>query len=235
MGGNGLKDYTMYFRLAVVFLVVISVVWIPILQSANSGQLYVYIQSVTSYLAPPITATFTLAVFWPRTNEQGAFWGLMVGLAVGVSRMLLEFAFPPPRCGIHDDAPSVLRSVHYLHFAILLWAITMAIIIGISLLTPPPPPEQVRNLTWWTLSGACSRDIPLQKVATITGSLRRTRCVRSTGICSPHPTRATAAAAATTTLPTIPSTREEPFWKHFCCANAILLVCVNVFLYAYYA
>ena len=53
-----------------MILVVISVVWIPILQSANSGQLYVYIQSVTSYLAPPVTAIFTLAVFWRRTNEQ---------------------------------------------------------------------------------------------------------------------------------------------------------------------
>lgn len=57
-------------RIVTVILVVVSVVWIPILQSANSGQLYVYIQSVTSYLAPPVTAVFTLAVFWKRTNEQ---------------------------------------------------------------------------------------------------------------------------------------------------------------------
>lgn len=57
-------------RIATVFLVVVSVVWIPILQAANSGQLYVYIQSVTSYLAPPVTAVFTLAIFWKRTNEQ---------------------------------------------------------------------------------------------------------------------------------------------------------------------
>ena len=57
-------------RIVTVILVVVSVVWIPILQSANSGQLYVYIQSVTSCLAPPVTAVFTLAVFWKRTNEQ---------------------------------------------------------------------------------------------------------------------------------------------------------------------
>lgn len=56
-------------RIVTVILVVISVVWIPILQSANSGQLYVYIQSVTSYLAPPVTAIFVMAVFWKRTNE----------------------------------------------------------------------------------------------------------------------------------------------------------------------
>lgn len=64
------KEIHVCSRIVTVILVVVSVVWIPILQSANSGQLYVYIQSVTSYLAPPVTAVFTLAVFWKRTNEQ---------------------------------------------------------------------------------------------------------------------------------------------------------------------
>lgn len=58
------------YRLVTVVLVIVSVVWIPILQNANSGQLYVYIQSITSYLAPPVTAVFVLAVFWKRANEQ---------------------------------------------------------------------------------------------------------------------------------------------------------------------
>lgn len=74
---------------------------------------------------------------------QGAFWGLMVGLVVGVCRMVLEFAFPLPRCGVEDLAPAVLRSVHYLHFAILLCGLTAAVIIAVSLLTPPPTHDQV--------------------------------------------------------------------------------------------
>lgn len=57
-------------RVVTVVLVALSVVWIPILQSSSGGQLYVYIQAVTSYLAPPVTAIFVLAVFWPRANEQ---------------------------------------------------------------------------------------------------------------------------------------------------------------------
>ncbi|KAG5277604.1 hypothetical protein AALO_G00089320 [Alosa alosa] len=108
----------------------------------------------------------------------------------------------------------------------------------ISLLTPPPPPEQLRNLTWWTLTESADQDIPMQKVTTISrrseasgASVRRGRCVRASGFCSPHPAR----AAAGTTIPTIPSIREEPFWKRFCCVNAIILMCVNIFLYAYYA
>lgn len=74
---------------------------------------------------------------------QGAFWGLMVGLVVGVCRMVLEFAFPPPRCGVVDSAPAVLRDVHYLHFAILLCGLTAIVVIIVSLLTPPPSHEQV--------------------------------------------------------------------------------------------
>ena len=74
---------------------------------------------------------------------QGAFWGLMVGLVVGVCRMVLEFAFPPPRCGVEDSAPAVLRDVHYLHFAILLCGLTAMVVVVVTLLTPPPSPEQV--------------------------------------------------------------------------------------------
>lgn len=75
--------------------------------------------------------------------SQGAFWGLMVGLVVGVCRMVLEFAFPPLRCGVEDSAPAVLRGVHYLHFAILLCGLTATVIVAVSLLTPPPTHEQV--------------------------------------------------------------------------------------------
>ena len=75
-----------------------------------------------SYLAPPICAVYLLAVFWPRTNEPGAFWGLMVGLIVGLLRFFhgmfhigqkksigqrlnhpcrfgLEFGYTKPPCG----------------------------------------------------------------------------------------------------------------------------------------
>lgn len=57
------------FRVFILILVVISILWIPIVQSANSGKLFDYIQSIGSYLSPPITALFILAIFWKRVNE----------------------------------------------------------------------------------------------------------------------------------------------------------------------
>ncbi|KAK5865778.1 hypothetical protein PBY51_020020 [Eleginops maclovinus] len=231
------KELLLVGRIVTVILVVVSVVWIPILQSANSGQLYVYIQSVTSYLAPPVTAVFTLAVFWKRTNEQGAFWGLMVGLVVGVCRMVLEFAFPPPRCGVVDSAPDVLRSVHYLHFAILLCGLTVIVVTVVSLLTPPPSPEQLCNLTWWTLTEEPQREIPLQKVSSVSHRssqssepTQRGTCCQGTGLCI-----AAARRSEETPTPRVQSVRESVFWSRFCCVNAILVVSINIFLYAYFA
>merc|ERR1711963_1179026 len=140
-------ELLMVGRAFILVLVVISVVWIPILQAAQGSQLFVYIQSITSYLAPPICAVYLLAVFWPRTNEPGAFWGLMVGL---------EFGYSKPPCGDFETAQPpawwfmVVDKIHYLHFGLLLWAISGIVTIGVSLATPPPPEESLPRLTWPT-------------------------------------------------------------------------------------
>ncbi|XP_073492495.1 sodium/mannose cotransporter SLC5A10 isoform X1 [Aquarana catesbeiana] len=236
------KELLLVGRLVTVVLVIVSVVWIPILQNANSGQLYVYIQSITSYLAPPVTAVFVLAVFWKRANEQGAFWGLMVGLVVGLARMILEFVYPIPRCGVYDERPSILKDVHYLHFAIVLCALTVAIVVGVSLLSEPPLPSQVKNLTWWTIPRGRNHppEITLRKVSTrsLSGprdseapanSSTRSRSW-SSALCSPPKDTVDSPSSAQQR-----SIKEDPFWARVCCINAIVLMCVNIFFYAYFA
>lgn len=56
-----------------MFLIGVSIAWIPVVQSAQSGQLFDYIQSITSYLTPPIAAVFMLAIFCKRVNESVSF------------------------------------------------------------------------------------------------------------------------------------------------------------------
>ena len=96
------------------------------MQASQGSQLFNYIQSITSYLAPPICAVYLLAIFWPRTNEPGAFWGLMLGLVLGLVRFGLEFSISPPACGDHEAAAppqwweEIVGQVHYLHFGLLL-------------------------------------------------------------------------------------------------------------------
>ncbi|XP_053898979.1 sodium/mannose cotransporter SLC5A10 isoform X3 [Malaclemys terrapin pileata] len=250
------RELLLVGRTVTVVLVAISVVWIPILQSSNSGQLYIYIQSVTSCLAPPITAVFALAVFWRRANEQtgtckrgdmsalrleGAFWGLMLGLALGLARMGLEFAYPSPRCGVPDERPSLVKDVHYLHFAILLCALTAGAVVGVSLLSGPPAESQIKNLTWWTISrGRMPPEISMASASAGTHSPRRGKedsqegapgtCPGMDFFCSSQGAKPEGPPAKA-----LRDITEAPFWARICCINAVILMCVNVFCYAYFA
>ncbi|XP_055432326.1 sodium/mannose cotransporter SLC5A10 isoform X4 [Bubalus kerabau] len=192
----GERELLLVGRLVIVVLVGVSVAWIPVLQGSNGGQLFIYMQSVTSSLAPPVTAVFVLGIFWRRANEQGAFWGLMAGLAVGATRLVLEFLHPAPPCGHPDTRPPILHGVHYLHFAVALFLLSGAVVVAGSLLTPHPQDVQIQSLTWWTLA----QDLPL---GVKTGDGR--------------------------------ASQRHAFWARVCGVNAILLMCVNIFFYTYFA
>ncbi|XP_049735185.1 sodium/glucose cotransporter 4 isoform X1 [Elephas maximus indicus] len=251
-------------RAFVVFLVVISILWIPIIQSSNSGQLFDYIQSVTSYLAPPITSLFLLAIFCKRVTEPGAFWGLLFGLGVGLLRMILDFVYPAPACGEVDWRPAVLKDFHYLYFALLLCGLTAIVITTISLCTTPIPEEKLACLTWWT------RNCPppeLEKEAHEStpemsqrsswegpaggGTLENSNQYqeqpgaphRSWGkllwswFCglSRAPEQTLSQADKAALEQKLTSIKEEPLWRSVCNINAILLLTINVFLWGYFA
>lgn len=124
-------------RFFVVFLVVVSVIWIPFIENSHNSQLFHYIQSVTAFLAPPPCAVYLLSLFWPRTTEPGAFWSLTIGLVIGLVRFVLEYAFEAPGCGSNeqDQSLTIVSKIHYLHFGILLFVISLLITVVISLLT----------------------------------------------------------------------------------------------------
>jgi len=137
-------------RLTILVLVGCGILWIPILESQNNSQLFDYIQSVIHFLCPPIAVLFVMAIFWERTNEAGAFWGLAVGLIMGIIRMITVFTISAPGCGEPDIRPAFISGVHYLHFSMLTSPIVAFVIIIISLLTPPIPRKYTRRLTFWT-------------------------------------------------------------------------------------
>ncbi|XP_032016673.1 sodium/glucose cotransporter 4 [Hylobates moloch] len=251
-------------RVFVVFLVVISILWIPIIQSSNSGQLFDYIQAVTSYLAPPITALFLLAIFCKRVTEPGAFWGLMFGLGVGLLRMILEFSYPAPACGDVDRRPAVLKDFHYLYFALLLCGLTAIVIIILSLCTTPIPEEQLTRLTWWT------RNCPLSELEKEAHESTPEISERPAGECpagggaagssslgqeqpeAPSrswgkllwswfcglpgaPEQALSPAEKAALEQKLTSIEEQPLWRHVCNINAVLLLAINIFLWGYFA
>ncbi|KAM9305456.1 sodium/myo-inositol cotransporter 2 [Gastrophryne carolinensis] len=137
-------------RVFVLVLVVVSILWIPLVQASQGGQLFIYIQSISSYLQPPVAIVFISACFWKRTNEKGAFWGLTIGLVVGIIRMVLDFVYVAPQCDQSDTRPAVVKYVHYLYFSMILGLLTLIVVVAVSLWTQPPPKEMVSRLTWFT-------------------------------------------------------------------------------------
>ncbi|XP_064616975.1 sodium/mannose cotransporter SLC5A10-like [Liolophura sinensis] len=137
-------------RLFILVLVAVSIGWIPILNAAQGGKLWDYLQSMQAYLAPPICVVFVLGVGWTRTTEPGAFFGMLSGHGLGVTRMILDLVYQKPACGSPDFRPPILSRIHYLYFSIILTAVTAIVVVVISLLTPKRPEAKLRRVTWWT-------------------------------------------------------------------------------------
>ncbi|XP_040272367.1 sodium/glucose cotransporter 1 isoform X2 [Bufo bufo] len=142
------KELMIVGRVFMLFLIGVSIAWVPILQSAQSGQLFDYIQSITSYLGPPIASVFFLAIFVKRVNEPGAFWGLIIGLLIGLSRMIAEFAYGTGSCVKPSNCPKIICGVHYLYFAMILFTATTIIVLAVSFMTKPIPDIHLHRLCW---------------------------------------------------------------------------------------
>ena len=57
-------------RIFVVVLCCIGILWVPVLKDLQGGQLFTYIQAVSSYFSPPIAAVYIIAILWKRSNEK---------------------------------------------------------------------------------------------------------------------------------------------------------------------
>jgi SSS family solute:Na+ symporter len=135
-------------RIATVIIVILGILWIPIMQNI-SGVLYEYLQSVQSYIAPPITAVFVLGIFSKRINARGALSTLVMGLIVAMIRIGLELAVGmlEPGSLLHS-----LASANFLTFASWFFLFCVVFCVGVSLMSPAPSPEKIQGLTYGTLT-----------------------------------------------------------------------------------
>ncbi|KAL6041088.1 hypothetical protein STEG23_008928 [Scotinomys teguina] len=142
------KELMVAGRFFVIILLALTIVWIPTMEMVSSEALFEYTQVLKSCLTPSMTAVFLLAVFCKRVNEQGAFWGLTLGTAIGVFRLLAEFFYGPLTCEGSRKCPIFICGLHYLYFGFLLFFITILTILAISLATKPIQDKHLHGLCW---------------------------------------------------------------------------------------
>ncbi len=135
-------------RIATGVLVVLGLAWIPFMKYISS-QLYIYLQSVQAYIAPPIAACFLLGLLFRRLNGTGAMASLCTGFVLGALRLVLELANGIAKTGLPDGTLwTWIAEINFLHFAVLLFAVCTAVLVGVSVLTPAPAQVQLDGVTW---------------------------------------------------------------------------------------
>jgi SSS family solute:Na+ symporter len=133
------KEVGRFGRIVTAVLMIVAAVWAPVIR--EFPDLWNYIQSMLSYLVPPVVAIFLLGVFWQRTNGTAAFYTLIGGHALS----LVVFLFVQDGI-LFNNAPIDL---HFTIVAGLLTALSTALCAWLSVnVGEAPAEEKLRGLTW---------------------------------------------------------------------------------------
>jgi SSS family solute:Na+ symporter len=112
-----------------VIILIIAIVMALVIQYLEGVSLFVYIQTLYTYFAPPFAAVFLLGILWKRINALGAtvavFSGFVLRIAIGVIDLPFSWL------------------ISYEMQAIVTWAFCTMVCIVASLLTAPPKPEKI--------------------------------------------------------------------------------------------
>jgi SSS family solute:Na+ symporter len=115
-------------------VLIIAILWAPLIQRFDS--LVAYYQEIVSYLAPPIVGTFFIGLFWKRSNEKGALWGLISGLIIAFLLMVMKYL------------AGVAIPLHFLMLAPVVMALSILVNVIVSLTSHLPDPDNVKKNTW---------------------------------------------------------------------------------------
>ncbi len=144
---------------ATVVIVVLGIIWIPVMRSMGDV-LYNYLQEVQSVLAPGIAAAFLMGIVWKRASAQGGMWGLIAGLAIGITRLSAKiwYDFNPVE-GDHNWFQYMFYDCNWLFFCGWMLLFCLAVVFVVSLLTKAPDPAKIQGLVFGTST-------PEQRLAT---------------------------------------------------------------------
>jgi len=135
-------------RIATGAMVLLGLLWVPFIHLL-SAQLYIYLQSVQAYISPPIAVCFIFGILWTRVNGQGAISSLLTGFVLGAVRFVFE-VLDKSR---HYESGFIrwLVDMNFLHYAIFMFVVCTAVLVGVSLMYPEPDRKTLAGLTFATV------------------------------------------------------------------------------------
>ncbi|BFZ19128.1 hypothetical protein BsWGS_22167 [Bradybaena similaris] len=118
---------------------------------AKAPALYNYMQTLVGVFAPPIVAVYVCGIFWDRAKEENAFVVLMVGLLVGLIRLVWEVSKEIVPCGDEEYSrmPDIIQYFHFLHFAIYLFVLCVVYMVVTGIFSEPILMVHLYRLIYW--------------------------------------------------------------------------------------
>jgi SSS family solute:Na+ symporter len=142
------RELVLVGRLVTIVMVIIGILYVPFMANLGGSQLYKYLQSVQAYISPPIAAVFLLGVLWKRINGSGAIASLYTGFVLGIGRLILEYCHNA--YGTTFGPIQFLVKMNFLHFAMVMFAVCVSVLIIVSYATPALSDKQLHGLTFAT-------------------------------------------------------------------------------------
>ena len=139
-------------RLATLAMVFIGLLWIPVIQGSRG--LYDFLQSVQGYLAPPIFTVFFFGIFMKRLNAQGCLAALSVGFLMGLFRLAIDTPVALIEGFSYSEGSFfwIINNIFFQYYSLLIFIISALTMVAVSYATVEPSLEQIRGLTFATLS-----------------------------------------------------------------------------------
>jgi len=119
-------------RVCTVIVLAIAILLAGFIQSTKRP-LFVYIQELYAFFAPPFSAVFLLGILYRRINAAGSIAAVVVGFPLGIFIKI----------HVNSAANHPLWLEPFANQAILNWVVCTMVCLVVSLLTAAPKPEQV--------------------------------------------------------------------------------------------
>lgn len=120
-------------QLATLAFMLLSALWAP--QIAHFPNLWQYLQSILSYVTPPVVVVFLAGVFWARGTASAGFWTLAAGIPLGV-------------LGWVGNEILGFSDIQFLYASGIMFALSAVLFAVVSWMTSPPDHARLTGLVW---------------------------------------------------------------------------------------
>ena len=128
-------------QIATVTLVILAAAWAPMIESFSS--LWVYLQQILGFIAPPIVAAFVVGLFSTKSNANGGFWSLVLGYASVAVFIVYSFQ-------TYGGIGYEQNGIHFLYVVPVLFTLCVIFNLVISAMTGSPGAEKLSGMIWTT-------------------------------------------------------------------------------------